>query len=248
VARPGGNLRQAGPVKRAFRARWLEDGEGDGAGCQQPAQISHRILSQLAQLHCEFHFAPAFARGVKDGSMGHRFAKHLFQAKRLGAQLRIIIFKAAASALFVLHRTKRTVAVLLDNVAPAGESEPLGKHRQRPKQLHALGDLVPGKVGMLMRQLARGGMHVLFPPTFNQLQPRAARAVEKSIDPKSSCKVEVIEEGKWQRFRSVAFNSHTEAIAVLLLPLLQKPLDVALAVQNRHNLEGRRPLAVNNLV
>src|SRR5947207_976770 len=128
AAGPRGDLRQAYLIKRTFFARGFVDRQRHTFRFYQPVQFTDRILRDFSQLPVEFHFTPALAGSVEDGPMSNRLAKHLFQAKCLGAQLRVIVLELAAFAFLVFHRTQRAVAVLLNDVALARQSQPPGEH------------------------------------------------------------------------------------------------------------------------
>ena len=98
---------------------------------------------------------------MKNSTVLNCLAKHIFKTQRLSAQLRVIILESTSLAFLIFHGTERSVAVPFNNVALAGESQPVRKYRQRPQQLHTFGNFITGQIRMLMGKIAEYCVYVV---------------------------------------------------------------------------------------
>ncbi|MDQ3624516.1 MAG: hypothetical protein M3463_18850 [Verrucomicrobiota bacterium] len=116
----------------------------NGTAGNERLQIRRGLLGDGAQFPGELHLAPPFARRVKDGPALHGAREHLFEAKRLGAKLNVVVVEVPPLALLVFDRHERAAGMLLDDVALPAEPELLGPDGERAKQRDAFGDFVAG--------------------------------------------------------------------------------------------------------
>jgi hypothetical protein len=145
-------------------------------------KIGDGLFCKASQSGIEFHFPAALALRMKHGPFPHWGAEHFLEAKCLRTKLCVVILECPAPAFFVFDRNQTAVCVAFHDVAFAGESQPMGPHRQRAKERDATCHLVSRKVGMLMRKTAQHGMLVLAPPAFVGFERRATRAVKEVVE------------------------------------------------------------------
>ena len=124
-------------------------------------KFGNGLFRQRPQRGREFNFPAAFAVRVKNRASRNDGVKHFLQTQRLGAKLGIVVFPLAAFADFEFDGKKRLVGPLLHDVTFAGQTEPVGKNRQRPQQLHALHHFVTPQIGVLMHNVAAQGVLVV---------------------------------------------------------------------------------------
>ena len=76
----------------------------------------------VSQVRGKSHIATAFAGGVENRTLSDLGPEYFFEAKRLGTELHIIVFKSATFALLVLNWDKDAIGMTLHDVALAGET------------------------------------------------------------------------------------------------------------------------------
>ena len=103
-------FRQTNVKKRTLLAGRFEHGCRHLPLFNEPVQLGNGILSQLPQFLRKLDFAAALAGGVKDSTPVNHNAEHFFQAKRLGAELGVVVVELAAFAFFVFNRDQSIVA------------------------------------------------------------------------------------------------------------------------------------------
>jgi len=145
-------------------------------------KLLDRLLGQRPQFGCELDFATAFALGVKHRAVFNRKFEHFLQTQRLRAKLRVVVLELAALAFFVLDGTKRTAAVLLDDVTFARESKPFGEHRQGAKERHAFDDLIPREIRVLVDDVAEQSVVIVLKDALDVDESGTTRAKQEMIE------------------------------------------------------------------
>lgn len=144
--------------------------------------LRHGRFRQRPDLSRKFHFAPALARGVEDGPARHGPPEHFLQAKRLGAELDVVILELAPLALLVFDRDERAIGMPLDDIAFPIEPEPLRPDWERSEKCDTLCDLVSRQIGVHMREIADERVDIGPPQPFDDLQPRPPIAEEEVVE------------------------------------------------------------------
>jgi len=192
-----GDARQANFEERTLLASWLELGEWRLPGIGEAMKLVDCLLRQPPEFRGEYDVTAAFALSMKHRPAWNRDVEHFLQAKRLRAELGIVILELSAFALFIFHWQESAVGVLFDHVTFAGQTKPVGENGQRAKERHVLGDLVTWQVGVFMDNVAANSVLVFRPPAFNDLQPRPARAVEVVVEQRKRQRLDLLNFGGW---------------------------------------------------
>lgn len=186
---------EANVVERTFLACGFEDGGRNAPGGDQGVNFARCGPCGFAECRSEIHFPTAFAVGMKNGPARNDGLEHFLKAQGLGAQLGIIVVPSPAFAELELDWEKRAVGPFLDDVTLAAEAEGFGPNGKRAKERDAFCDFVTRKVGVLVDDIATGGVLVCRAPSFDKFQCGPSRAVEI-----------VVEEGEGQQFPILRWN------------------------------------------
>lgn len=189
----GERLRQAMPPERTAAAARFEYGRGDRTRSEQGVQTGDGRLGLRAEEVAERDLAPLAAQGMVDGSIGHGDVKHLLQAKRLGAELYVVIGPAARPPAFVLDRVgdrplgatvprELRAFVELDQVSTTVEPKPLRDDPEAALGSHAGPPLNPHLVGAAMADITLARVLVVNVESVKVPQGRPTITIQVGVD------------------------------------------------------------------